>query len=149
LPKSFEGHGLALTYPDNWSVETSETDGDWSVQLQSPGTAYVQVIGQPRARGTPAGVACRAMLEATLAALREDYPDLETEPAEERIAGRGAEGLDVRFISLDLSVTCWLRAVALPAQTLLILCQASDLELRVAEPVFQAIRASIRLRNGV
>lgn len=145
MPLTYEGNGIAVAYPDNWSVESTTTDGDWSVLLQSTGTAFVQLVGQVRPNGVKPIDACQDSLDATLQALRDDYPELESEPATERIAGRAAVGQDIRFISLDLTASCWVRAIDLSKQTLLILCQASDLELPIAEPVFRAIRASLRV----
>ena len=88
------------------------------------------------------------MLDTALSALREDYPDLETEEAVEQIAGYRARGYDVQFFSLDLSNSCWIRSFRTPQQTVLILAQANDLELAETEPVLRAIRASLQLTKG-
>lgn len=144
MPRTFHGHGIVLAYPDNWEAEESETDDGWSLLLQSPGSAFVQLIGQTRGKGTDAMAACAAALADSVEALREDYPELETEPALETLAGEQALGEDIRFISFDLTATCWLRAAPLGGQTLLVLCQAADLELEQAEPTMRAIRSSIR-----
>lgn len=145
MPLEYADHGLHVAYPDNWTVETSETEDGFCVLLQSPGTAFMQLLGQGRLPGEAPAAACDALLAGTLATLREDYPELETQPASERIAGRRAVGEDGQFISLDLTVSCWLRVVSLPEHTLLVLCQTSDLEYERAEPVLRAMRASIRV----
>ena len=60
MPRTFHGHGIVLAYPDNWEAEESETDDGWSLLLQSPGSAFVQLIGQTRGKGTDAMAACAA-----------------------------------------------------------------------------------------
>ncbi|HMP61307.1 MAG TPA: hypothetical protein PKD86_18325, partial [Gemmatales bacterium] len=80
--------------------------------------------------------------------LREDYPELEEETAGERIAGCRAQGRDVHFISLDLTTTCWVRCFRSASATLLVLCQAHDLEADHLEPVFRALRKSMRLADA-
>jgi hypothetical protein len=141
MPAVFEGQGLRFSYPENWSLEQSETQQGWSVTVQSPGTAFL-LINVDAARPS-----VQQMLDAAVAALREDYPEVELEPAQERIAGHVARGLDVQFFSLDLVNSCWIRSFRLADRTILILCQATDLELATAEPVLNAMRASLELTS--
>ena len=139
MPALFESQGLRFLYPENWLVEQGETEQGWSVTVQSPGTAFL-LVSVDKARPS-----VQQVLDTALATLRDDYPDLEAEPATERIAGRTARGYDVQFFSLDLVNSCLLRGFRAGDQTLLILCQASDLELEAVEPVLRAIRASLEL----
>jgi hypothetical protein len=141
MPATYEGFGLRFLYPENWQISEEQTDDAWSVYVQSPGTGFVQVIGH---RGRPS---VEEMLNSTIAALQEDYPDLEVEAVGERIAGRSVQGRDVRFISLDLITTCWLRCFRTPEATLMILCQVHDQEADQLEPVFRALRRSLQLVN--
>jgi hypothetical protein len=139
---TYQGHGLRFLYPENWQLDEEETVGAWSIHVQSPGTGFIQVIGHA---GRPD---VQEVLDSTLAALREDYPELEEEAAGERIAGQRAQGHDVRFISLDLTATCWLRCFRTPQATLLVLCQVHDLEAAKYEPIFRAMRHSLELVDG-
>ena len=139
MPARFETQGLAFSYPDNWQIEEAETEQGWSVTVQSPGTAFLLINVQDDRPSV------QEVIDTTLAALREDYPELEAEPSSERIAGRTARGHDIQFFSLDLVNTCWTRCFRTADRTILILCQTSDLELETAEPVFRAIRASIEI----
>lgn len=139
MPATYRGGGLQFQYPENWTIEPGEGAEGWSVAVQSPGTAFV-LLSVHEDRPAVADV-----LATTLAALREDYPDLETDEAEERIAGRIARGLDVRFFSLDLSNTCRIRCFRTRSATVLLMSQANDLEWEAAEPVLRAIQASLEL----
>lgn len=143
MPATYQGHGLRFLYPENWQLDEEESEGAWSVHVQSPSTGFVQVIGHA-SRPT-----VEEVLTSTLAALREDYPELEEEAAGERIAGHRAQGRDVRFVSLDLTATCWLRCFRTPQATLLVLCQVHDLESAEYEPIFRAMRHSLALVEEV
>jgi hypothetical protein len=139
MPAVFERDGLRFLYPENWQVEKDATDNGWSVTVQSPQTSFLFISVHP---DRPA---VQTVLDTTLSALREDYPELETEEAVEQIAGHRARGHDVQFFSLDLSNSCWIRSFRTRRQTVLILAQANDLELAETEPVLRAIRASLQV----
>ena len=139
MPALFEGQGLRFSYPENWHLEEGQTEQGWSVTVQSPGTAFLLVNIQADRPSV------QQVLDTALAALREDYADLEADTATERIAGRSARGHDIQFFSLDLVNSCWIRSFRAGDRTILILCQTNDLELETAEPVLRAIRASMEV----
>ena len=58
-----------------------------------------------------------------------------------------ARGHDISFFSLDLTNTCWTRSFYSGAGTVLVLCQANDLELDDYEPVLRAICASLEVEE--
>lgn len=130
-------------YPDNWAVEPLvPAEEGWSVAVQSSGPAFFMVTVHAD-RPAVADV-----LQAAVAALREDYPALELEDAEETLAGRRTTGHDVRFISMDFVATCRLRCWQTNDRTVLVLCQASDLDDEHAEAVLAAMRASLRVERA-
>src|SRR6516225_2489863 len=89
MPASFAGNGFRFLYPENWKLEEQATENGGSVTLQSPGTGFMFVTFD---RNRPA---VEDVLETTLAALRDDYPELESESVTEKIASRQARGYDV------------------------------------------------------
>ncbi len=143
MAASYEREGIRFQYPENWRVETSESAEGWSVAVHSPQTAFMLLTVS---RDRPP---VEETLETTLSALREDYPDLESEESTERIAQHRAQGRDVQFFSMDLTNSCWLRSFRTSATTILILSQTSDLELELMEPVLRAIRASLEVADSV
>jgi hypothetical protein len=137
----FEQDGIRFRYPAGWTLEREDSDEGWTVSLQGPETAFLTLT-------CDAGMPDREeMTEAALAALRSDYPDLESETAVETLAGQPAIGHDINFFSLDLPITCWTRSFFSSAGTVLVLCQASDLELEHAGPILRAICASLRVED--
>ena len=137
MAAQFADGGIRFCYPENWKLEREENDAGWTVSLQSPQTAFVMVCFRDD-NSTP-----EEMAHAALEALREDYPELESDPTIGSVAGRPATGYDVRFFSLDLSNTCYLRSFYTSEGTILLLWQANDLELEKLEPVLKAICKSM------
>src|SRR5215469_14201933 len=99
----FDQEGVRFCYPENWDVQREENEEGWSVLVQSPDTAFV-LISLREDLPTP-----DEMAETALAALKEDYPDLESDDCVDNLAGQPAVGHDIRFFSLDLTNTAWTR----------------------------------------
>ena len=137
----FSRDGVCFQYPENWEENREETGSGWTVSLQSPGTAFLMVsldADMPEVD---------VMADAALEALRSEYPELESDDAVESVAGQPAVGHDVRFFSLDLTNTCWVRSFYSDAGTVLVYWQATDLELDHVGPVLKAICTSLHLEE--
>lgn len=137
----FEEAGISFRYPENWQLERQETDAGWTVTLQSPGTAFFMLSLNEEMPSTT------GLAEAALAALREEYKELDADECVESFAGQPAVGHDIRFFSLDLTNTCWTRSFYCAGGTVLVLCQVNDLELDKNEPVLRAICASLEVAD--
>jgi hypothetical protein len=135
----FDDGGIRFQYPENWRLEREDSDTGWTVSLQSPGTAFMMVCLREDLP-TPDQLA-----DAALDALKEDYPELEADDCVDNLAGQPAIGHDIRFISLDLTNTCWTRSFYASEGTVLVLCQSNDLELEEHEPVLRAICKSLEV----
>ena len=141
----FKREGISFRYPENWQLEREESDNGWTVLLQSPGSAFLLLTfdeSMPLAE---------EMADAALEALRADYPDLEAEDRIEKFAGQMAIGHDINFlvsrINHDLTNTCWTRSFSSDTGTVLVLCQANDLELEEYGPVLRAVCASLTVEE--
>jgi len=138
MPARFDENGIQFQYPENWEMDRQETDGGWTVSVQSPGTAFFMVsfdgdMPEPQ-----------QMADTALEALRSEYPALESEEASSPIAGHSAVGHNVRFFSLDLTNTCWLRSFACNEGTVLVMWETNDLELERIGPVLDAMCVSLQ-----
>ncbi len=141
MAATFQEDGLSFQYPDNWQLEREESDTGWTVSLQSPETAFflLSFDGEmPEAE---------QMADTALEALKEEYPTLESDVCVEDVAGQPACGHDIRFISFDLTNTCWSRSFYCGQGTVLAMWQANDLELERMEPVLKAICASLKVEE--
>jgi hypothetical protein len=141
--KTFDEDGLSFSYPDDWSIEREAAEGGWTVTLQSPGTAFA-IVTLDREMPDVEEVA-----EATLEALKADYPSLEATSAVETLAGDMAVGHDLEFFSMDFTVSVATRCFYGAAGTVLVLSQVSGLDEEQYEPALTAIRASMRSAEDI
>jgi hypothetical protein len=137
----FDERGVRFRYPANWRLEREETDEGWTASLQSPDTAFVMIC--IREDMPPP----EALAASALQALRDEYTDLEADPCVESVAGQPAVGHDIRFFSFDLTNTCWTRSFYSEVGTILLMCQANDLDLETNERVMRAICASLEVEE--
>jgi len=139
---TFERDGITFQYPANWRIDVEDVDeGGWAVTVSSPDTAFVLVSLRPDARDAA------DLADQTLAALREEYEDLEAENRLETIAGQPALGHDLDFITLDVPITCRTRSLDTLAGSLLVMCQTSEFDREQHDPVLRAIVASLKLEE--
>ena len=141
MAAQFDEGGIRFRYPENWRLEREENDAGWTVSVQSPDTAFMLISLREDMPSTD------RMAATALEALREDYPDLEADDCVDSVAGQPAVGHDIRFFSFDLTNTAWTRSIYSESGTLLVLCQANDLELEQHEPVLRSICASLKVES--
>jgi hypothetical protein len=141
MVETFEDEGIRFRYPENWRLEREDTDTGWTVVVQSPDTAFAMISLNDESPSV------ETTAEAALATMREEYPDLDADSCVDSIAGRPAVGHDIRFFSLDLTNTCWIRSFYCSRGTIVVLCQVNDLELEINEPVLRAICASLEVED--
>ena len=122
-------------------VDVVPVDSGWTVAVQSPDTAFFLLAVDA---GLPT---LESVVETALGVMRADYADLEFDERVDSVAGQPAIGHDVRFMSLDLTNTCWLRSFYCDQGTVLVMWQVNDLELEAAEPILKAICASLRVEE--
>ena len=133
----FHRLGLDFSYPDSWSVDTDDArEGRVAVTVQSPEGGFWSVIGHAPG-GRPAD-----LVEAVVTQMRDEYRDLDAEPAADDVEGRTLSGFDLNFYCLDLTNTAQVRTLETPTAIWLLLCQAEDREWDRIAPVFAAMTTS-------
>lgn len=141
MSQRYQADGVSFLYPENWRLDREECADGWTVLVQSPGTAFLTLTRDS------SGVGADEVVGAALEALRADYPTLDAQPQVENLVGQMAVGHDIHFFSLDLTNTCWTRAIDIDDGVLLILCQSNDLELDEFGPILRAICASLNIEE--
>lgn len=136
---AFAANGLRFQYPENWQLEREESESGWTVSLQSPDTAFLTISIDADLPST------ENMADTALAAMRDEYPDLESSACTDLLAGQPAVGHDVQFFSFDLVNTCRIRSFYSAQGTVLVFWQINDLELDKNEPILRAICESLRI----
>ncbi len=141
MPSVYEQTGLRFEYPENWILDEADDSAVSQVVVSSPHTAFWHLTKHA------ADTELEPLFDEALAALRSEFKEMETEPAESTMMeGFAISGFDVNFICLDLTITSWLRGFQTDDSTYLLLCQAEDREFAQVGIVFQAMLASL-LRN--
>jgi hypothetical protein len=141
MSKEFARSGFRIRYPDDWKLESEETADGWCTTLFSPDTAFL-MLSYHGNEDDPTAVSDMA-----LESLRESYPDLEAETVVETVAERPVVGYDVNFFTLDLTNTCWIRALEGSEGCLLMMGQCTDDELEEHGAAIRAIFASLTVED--
>src|SRR5438552_10690404 len=129
MPATYDRAGLCFEYPETWLLEEGgqadeaddvvepdsapavppaavrDGDGPVSVTVHSPGGAFWTVV-KYRGASDP-----RRYLEASVSAMRDEYEDLDAEPAEESLYGHHLTGYNLNLFYLDLTNTTHIRGV--------------------------------------
>jgi hypothetical protein len=139
MSNSYHNAAIQFLYPDGWKLDETRTRDGLTISLQSPYSMFVFV----NCYESPVGA--QEVADQALETMEEEYLELDSDPLCETIADVAAVGYDVNFFSLDLTNTCWIRALSSGKHTVLIFAQTSDLDLARGEPAFRAICASLKL----
>ena len=143
MPARFQKHGIAFQYPENWTLGEEESGpGTDAVTVYSPGGAFWSVAMHPPSED-PLKLAGTA-----LGAMKQEYPNLDSEEKFESVAGRDLVGFDLNFYYLDLISTVQIRCLRAGGHTYTIFCQGEDREFDQVSPVFQAITTSLLRELG-
>jgi hypothetical protein len=141
MAASFQEDGIQFLYPENWELQREDNESGWAVSLQSPETAFLVLSLDTEMPEM------EVMAQAAFDVLKNEYKDLEADDCLEAVAGQPAVGHNVRFFSLDLTNTCWIRSFYTSAGTVLVMWQCTDLELERHEPVLRAICSSLKVEE--
>jgi hypothetical protein len=141
MSAAYDNSVLRFAYPRDWELVETPSDDGLTVNLQSPGSMFLFVTLYDRQ------MPLEELADEALAAMREEYPDLDACRVSQTIADQPAIGHDVNFFSLDLTNTCWIRAFASGRRSVLLFAQTDDMELQGGEQVFRAICESMELEG--
>src|SRR5712671_3111150 len=138
MPAVYENFGVRFLYPENWTI-TDEVDDGWpcSVTVQSEETGFWSLHVYPAAHEF------KPIVKELIAAIQEEFSDIEVVPAKETFGETATTGVDLAFFYLDLLVEAKIRCLRTPSATLVWLYQAESHEFESMEAVFQAIAVSM------
>jgi hypothetical protein len=118
----YEDQGVHFEYPSDWRLEVSDDGSATTVEVEAPNGLAFAWVRVDESRPDPAGVA-----DEVLAAMRQEYPDLDAVPAMENLHKHRATGHDVEFFSLDFANAAMIRCFRTPRRTVMVFGQWSDL----------------------
>jgi hypothetical protein len=130
--------GVRFLYPENWDlVESDPRDDPRTITVQSELGSFWSITLYAL------DVDPASLAETALAALQEEYEELEVEPVSESIAGVPAAGFEVHFYVGQHVAAARIRVFQREPSLVLLLCQAEDREFDRLEPVFDAMTVSL------
>jgi hypothetical protein len=136
MPAFFDHLGVRFQYPESWTLEAAEDAEGNDVTVFSPGGAFWSLTIHEN--GDPELLAERAV-----AAMREEYDELDCETVTDSIAGQELTAYDLNFYCLDLTNTAQIRAYRRGERSFLLIWQAEDREFDLFAPIFRAIATSL------
>lgn len=134
----YDGHGISFQYPTNWELDINAEGAVATIAIHAPKGPAFAIITVDATKPDPAEIAGQA-----LDTMREEYPELDSTPAIETIAGQHAVGHDIEFFTLDMINNCEIRCFRTANRTVLVFVQWSDIEGDQAGLVLSAVRSSI------
>lgn len=138
MPSTFDDFGLRFIYPDNWQIQSRDSDeASDGVTLELPRGGFFSVT---KYRAAPP---MDVVLEKIVSAMRAEYPELEAEELGD-IDDDDSETIELRFYYLDLLIIARIMAMTIASQTIVVQIQAESREFDAGEPVFAAMMKSIR-----
>lgn len=139
MPSTYHWNKLSFMYPDNWKVvEDENPDG---LSIESPGGAFLSL-------NLPEDI--HSAFASAKGVMEGEYEEVESENFTKVIGETLLEGVIQRFVYLDLIIASYLAVLESEEQhfpALLIQIQGEDRELDRQMPVFEAILASLSVRQ--
>jgi len=138
MPSTFDDFGLKFLYPDNWQLQSRDSDeASDGVTLELPRGGFFSVT---KYHGAPP---LDVVLEKIASAMRAEYPEIEAQDQSD-LDDDDSEIIEFRFYYLDLLIVARVIAMTIASQTLVVQIQAESREFDAGEPVFAAMLKSIR-----
>ncbi len=141
--KLYEDDDVRFEYPSDWDLQVTEDGPVTTIGLDHPGGIAFLIVRTDPSCPDPEEVA-----DAVLEAMRDEYPELDSTPAEEMLEEYCATGYDAEFVSLDFSNSASVRCFRSLRRTVLVFGQWSDLvDDDMADLVVSVLR-SIAMAEG-
>lgn len=137
MDRVFEGHGIRFEYPDDWILHEQSSPEEVTLTVQSPDTSFwslTLIFDRPDPR---------RVIDSVLDTFREEYSEIDVYPSDVRLNDLPTEACELDFVCHDLIGSAFLRAVATPDFTLLVLYQGADLELDDVQPLLEKVSRSL------
>ena len=137
MDRVFEGHGIRFEYPDDWILHEQSSTDEITLTVHSPDTSFwslTLIFDRPDPR---------RVIESVLDTFREEYSEIDVYRSEVRLNDQLTESCELDFVCHELIGSAFLRAVAAPDFTLLVLYQGADLELDETQPLLEKLSRSL------
>ena len=138
----YEEHGVRFEYPDGWELSHEHHDEDFTVTVESGGTAFwmLSVLsGRPVAED---------VIEAALDSFRSEYEPVDVYESDDSICMLPTVAKDVDFYELEMVNRASLRVCETDSTTIFVLSQMADTEREEVGPLLKVISDSLMCDSG-
>ncbi|MGZ0171506.1 MAG: hypothetical protein ACKVHE_18320 [Planctomycetales bacterium] len=138
----FEEHGIRFEYPDGWEISHEHNEEDFSVTVESEGTAFWMLsvlAGRP---------AAEEVIDAALGSFETEYDSVDVSESDDRICMLPTVATEVDFYELEMVNHASLRACETDNTTIFVLLQMSDTEREANGLLLKAISDSLMWDSG-
>ncbi|MCA9195088.1 MAG: hypothetical protein KDB03_25125 [Planctomycetales bacterium] len=135
MPETYRGLGLVFLYPETWTLEESLED-EAAILLESPEGAFMTITQLPSEQGP------REAVEKASQVMIEEYEEVETEDIVRHFGELKMDGVQQRFIYLDLVISSQILAFKTQDWTYVIQIQGEDRDIDKLNIVFDAVITS-------
>ena len=133
----YHAHGVRFRFPVSWKLSEQARERETTITVESPDTSFWSLClffdGPPPEQ----------ILETAVAALEQDYDEIDVYPATARLCDRDSLARDAEFVCLELINSAFLRAFQTEDFTALVYYQGTDHELEHTRPVLERISESL------
>jgi hypothetical protein len=134
----YHDNGIRFEYPADWELAVSADGPRTTIELHAPSGLAFAFVTLDDSRPEP-----EELVDEALEAMRDEYPDLDSQAVEESLDGRDAIGHDLEFFSLDMINSCSIRSYRTERHTVLLFGQCSAIDGEDSLAVFSAVRRSL------
>ena len=133
----YHAHGIQFRFPDAWKLSEQAHGPEATITVESPDTSFWSLSlffdGPPPEQ----------VLETAVAALAQDYDEIDVYPAAARLCDRDSLARDAEFVCFELINSAFLRAFRTDDFTALVYYQGTDHELEETRPILERICDSL------
>lgn len=134
---TYRAHGIRFSHPDDWQLVEEHQGDQINITVATPGTAF-WTLSLFSGRPDPSDV-----VEAALAAFREEYDEIDIYPTKLRLCKRPTVSYEIDFECLELLNTAVLHAFRTPRHTILVMYQWTNQETQSVEREFAEMAKSL------
>lgn len=139
LQACYQRHGVRFRFPSDWTLTEQSTDDETTISLQSDGTSFWTLM-LLKSRPDPEEV-----VETVVSAFEQDYEDVDVSPSIGNLVGFPALVRELDFVCYDLVNSATVRAFQTSEQTVMVLHQGTDHELKTTRNQLLAITESLQI----
>lgn len=138
MDELYSSNGVQFRFPSFWELSEEPAGNELTITVFSPETSFwslTLIRDKPRPED---------VIKSAVAALREEYDELDDYVSQIKLCGRDSVACDLEFVCLEMLNSAFLRAFRTDDFSALIYYQGTDQELAETRPILESISLSLK-----